>query len=120
MQMNILSKLLQIIGWNPVGKLVLLKIDDSASQQIKGLQFVGKISRLDNKNSALITLENPISIDNIVINNCIAICRHDGHDFFWLYFGFIATDLAIVQGSSKNNRDDSTLVRFAIASIKKL
>jgi hypothetical protein len=118
--MSILSKLIQSIGWHPAGKSVLLKIDDSISEEIKGIQIVGKISSLNNKNSALITLENPLSINDKVINSCIAICRHDGYDFFRLYFGFIATDLAYVQDSPENKIDDSSLVRFAIASIKTL
>ena len=118
--MSILSKLMKSIGWHPVGKSVLLKIDDSVSEEIKGIQIVGMISNLINKNSALITLENPLVINDKVINNCIAICRHDGYDFFWLYFGFIAADLAYVQDSSENKIDDSSLVRFAIASIKTL
>lgn len=119
-QMSILSQLMQSIGWHPVGKSVLLKIDCSVSEGIKGIQIVGMISNLINKNSALITLENSLVINDQVINSCIAICRHDGYDFLGLYFGFIAADLAYVQDSSENKIDDSSLVRFAIASIKTL
>lgn len=114
--MKILSTLVRFSGWTPVGKSVLIKIDDAAETKLNNQKFVGKVAALSDNGTALIELDSPINIAGESRDFVNAIPRHTGYDFYHLCFGFIAVNLVNLQGNMVNNGQMRAC--FAIASMK--
>jgi hypothetical protein len=115
--MTVLNALARVIGWSPIGKPVLLIIDDSSEQVLNGCQFGGKLAALNRDGTALIELEMPLYIEGKYTSRVLAVPRHQGYGFDYLCWGFIAVNLANpdeVYGSTTQKVDNW----FAVASMK--
>jgi hypothetical protein len=115
--MRVVNAWVRLLGWSPVGKKVFLRIDDAFEEALKGRNFSGRLTALNQDGTAVIELEMPLVLKDETIKCVIAVPRHQGYDFYYLYWGLIAVDLA------KPNRmnvstDEQAGTRIAIASLK--
>lgn len=114
-KMRILSKIIATTGWSPIGKALLIHIDETACQTLVDKTIMGTLTDLISNNIATITLNTSIQISGSEVYRIRAYTRHKGFDFYRLPFGFIAADLAVDVDGLKDVSQDSL---FAIASIK--
>ena len=114
--MKILSSLARLFGWTPVGKAVLVAIDDTDEQSLRGLRLTGKIVALSIDGTALIELDFPTGHLEQYPRCVYAVPRHVGYDFYRLYFGLIAVDLVRQPSDGVESGDKPS--HFAIASMK--
>lgn len=114
---KIFNTLARLIGWSPVGKPVLLRIDDASEATLKNRQFAGKLVILYQDGTAMIEPETPIALKDGTIAHVLAVPRHQGYNFYYLCWGFIAVYLInpnVVHGAA----NEQTGARFAVASLK--
>jgi hypothetical protein len=113
--MSLLSQIIAATGWSPVGKALLIQIDETAIPALVGKTIHGTLTDLISDKVAIITLDTSIPINSLQVCRLRAYTRHQGFDFYRLPVGFIATDLAINVDELKDISQDAL---FAIASIK--
>jgi len=113
--MSILSKIIAAIGWSPIGKTLLIHIDETTFPALVDKTIRGSLTDLISDNVAIITLDTSIQINGSEVCRIRAYTRHKSFDFYRLPLGFIAADLAIDVDGLKDVSQNSL---FAIASIK--
>jgi hypothetical protein len=113
--MKILSKIIAATGWSPIGKALLIHIDETTFPELVDKTIPGSLTDLISDNVAIIALDTSIQINASEVCRIRAYMRHQGFDFYRLPLGFIAADLAIDADELKDMSQDSL---FAIASIK--
>lgn len=110
-KMRILSKIIAATGWSPIGKALLIHIDETTFPALVDKTIRGSLTDLISDNVAIITLDTSIQINGSEVRRIRAYTRHQGFDFYRLPLGFIAIDVDELKGISQDNL-------FAIASIK--
>lgn len=114
--MKVINVWVRLLGWSPVGKKVLLKIDDAFEEALKGRNFVGQITALNRDGTAVIELEMPLILKDGTLECVVAVPRHQHYDFYHIYWGLIAVNL--VKPMRKNvSTEEQTETRIAIASL---
>jgi hypothetical protein len=114
---KVLNVLTSLIGWSPVGKTVLVTIDDASDPTLNGRQFVGKLVTLNNDGTAVIEPDTLFTLRGNIIRHMLAVPRHEGYDFFYLRWGFIAVNLFACDGVYRLGTTQ-TESWFGIASLK--
>lgn len=95
---KIFNVLASVIGWSPVGKAVLLRIDDTSEPTLNGRQFTGRLVSLNQDGTGVIELEELLILKGNAVRRVLAVPRHQGYDFFYLCWGFIAVNLFALDG----------------------
>jgi hypothetical protein len=105
--MRVFNAIVRLIGGSPVGKPVLLRIDDASEATLNSHQFAGRLVALNQDGTAVIELETPLVLGDGTIDRVVAVPRHQGYGFDRLSWGFITVNLLGQTGNP-----------FAIASLK--
>jgi len=114
---KILSTLARLFGWSPIGKSVLLSIDDSLDTTLNNCLFYGNLVTVNQDGTAIIELEIPLALKESTMSRVLTIPRHQYCNFFYLFWGFIAVDL-INPNMVNGLATEQTGARFAVASLK--
>lgn len=113
--MKLLSKIVSATGWSPIGKPLLIHIDESGLSELADQTLHGSVTSLAGSGTATISLNSPIHIAGAEVFALQAHTRHTGFDFFRLPIGFVAADLVV---PSADLAESSRNQPFAIASIR--
>ncbi len=110
-----LSKLIsRLTSWTPVGKKIILRIEDSSRPDLVTTEWTGTIRSLSSDNSVIISLDKPIWTGSQDLGEIAAVTRHKGYDFYRIRFGFVAASLLKKIGADEATKEDI----FALAVLK--
>ncbi|MEW6220115.1 MAG: hypothetical protein AB1634_11370 [Thermodesulfobacteriota bacterium] len=114
---KVFNALIRLTGWSPLGKQVLLRIDDAFERTLNGLKLAGRLTNLNQDGSAVIELERPFPLRDEFVTHVQAVPRHHGYDFYYLYWGLIAVELTNPNSMNVSTKEP-TEGRIAIASLR--
>lgn len=102
--MRVLNALARRLGWSPVGKAIVLRIDDASDPTWGGVEISGWIRKVHEDGSAVIALVSPLHVGSTSISALIASPRHKNYAFTSLWSDFIAVNLVPFDKSEEAGR----------------
>lgn len=117
--MRIVQKVAKLLGWSPVGKTIVIHIDDTGLASLTNRSIKGHIVDVRDDKLAIIDLEAPLRVKDADVTRLGALQRHEDFDFYRLPFSWVAVNLFVC---AKEKETDIKAVKhedvFAIATIK--
>lgn len=114
---NILCIFTNLIGWSPIGKEVLIQIDDAYKEILSKRLTHGRVVALTEDGNALIEVDNSLNDRERDTIRLLAVPRHQGYNFEGLCWGGIAVNL-FDPSEMNNSAGYSQGTWIAIASLK--
>ena len=93
--MRIVQKVAKLLGWSPVGKTIVIHMDDTGVPALANCSFRGRIADVVEDKLAIIDLEVPIRVKDADAMRLVALQRHEDFDFYRLPFSYVAVNLFV-------------------------